>query len=124
MEFAVQPTGTPVDAEARAEILANPAFGKVFTDHMVTAEYSVADGWHQARLEAYGPVSVDPASVVLHYGQTVFEGLKAYKQPDGGVALFRPERNAARMAASCRRLALPEFPEEAFVESVTDHLPD
>jgi branched-chain amino acid aminotransferase len=117
MEFAVQPSGTLVDAEARAEILANPAFGKVFTDHMVTAEYAAGDGWHDARLTAYGPVSIDPASVVLHYGQTVFEGLKAYRQPDGGVALFRPERNAARMAASCRRLALPELPEDAFVEA-------
>ena len=117
MEFALQPSGTLVDAEARAEILANPAFGKVFTDHMVTAEYGVGEGWHAARLQAYGPVSIDPASVVLHYGQTVFEGLKAYRQPDGGVALFRPERNAARRAASCRRLALPEFPEDAFVEA-------
>ena len=113
----MQPTGTPVDAEARAEILANPAFGKVFTDHMVTVEWSSADGWHDARLEPYAPVSVDPASVVLHYGQTVFEGMKAYRQPDGGVSLFRPERNAARMAKSSRRLALPEFPEDAFVEA-------
>jgi branched-chain amino acid aminotransferase len=117
VQFAVQPTGTPVDAEARAEILANPAFGKVFTDHMVTAQYAAGQGWHDAFLGAYGPISIDPASVVLHYGQTVFEGLKAYRQPDGGVALFRPERNAARMAASCRRLALPEFPEDAFVEA-------
>ncbi|MCW2672552.1 MAG: branched-chain amino acid aminotransferase [Frankiales bacterium] len=117
VQFAIQPTGTPVEAEARAEILANPAFGKVFTDHMVTAQWSSAEGWHDARLEAYGPVSVDPASVVLHYGQTVFEGLKAYRQPDGGVALFRPERNAARMARSSARLALPEFPEDAFVEA-------
>jgi branched-chain amino acid aminotransferase len=117
VSFAVQPTGTPVDAEARAEILANPAFGKVFTDHMVTAEFSGAEGWHAARLEAYGPISIDPASVILHYGQSVFEGLKAYRQPDGGVALVRPERNAARMARSSRRLALPEFPEDAFVEA-------
>jgi len=117
VQFAIQPTGTPVDAEARAEILANPAFGKVFTDHMVTAEYSVDQGWHDARLTGYAPISIDPASVVLHYGQTVFEGLKAYRQPDGGVALFRAERNAARMANSCRRLALPEFPEDAFVDA-------
>ena len=66
VQFAVQPSGTPVDAEARAEILANPAFGKVFTDHMVTAEWSTTDGWHDARLTAYAPVSIDPASVVLH----------------------------------------------------------
>jgi branched-chain amino acid aminotransferase len=117
VQFAVQPSDTLVDAEKRAEILANPSFGKVFTDHMVTASWSAADGWGDARLTAYGPISVDPASVVLHYGQTVFEGLKAYRQPDGGVALFRPERNAHRMALSSRRLALPELPEDAFIEA-------
>jgi branched-chain amino acid aminotransferase len=117
VQFAVQPSDTLVDAEARAEILANPAFGKVFTDHMVTASWSASEGWQDAALTAYAPVTIDPASVVLHYGQTVFEGLKAYRQPDGGVALFRPERNAARMARSCRRLALPEVPEDAFVEA-------
>jgi branched-chain amino acid aminotransferase len=118
VQFAVQPSGTPVDAEARAEILANPAFGRVFTDHMVSASWTVEQGWHDAKLSAYAPISVDPASVVLHYGQTVFEGLKAYRQPGGGVALFRPERNAARMARSARRLALPEFPADAFVEAL------
>jgi branched-chain amino acid aminotransferase len=115
--FEVQPSSTPLDAEARGEILANPAFGRVFTDHMVTADWNAADGWHQARLSAYAPVLVDPAAVVLHYGQTVFEGLKAYRQPDGGVAMFRPERNARRMANSSQRLALPAFPEDAFVEA-------
>ena len=118
MKFAVQPSGSLVDAEKRAEILANPAFGKVFTDHMVSATWTATDGWHDAALTAYAPVSVDPASVVLHYGQTVFEGMKAYRQPDGGVALFRPELNAARMAKSSRRLALPELPEEAFLASL------
>jgi branched-chain amino acid aminotransferase len=117
VQFAVQPSDTLVDAEKRAEILANPAFGKVFTDHMVTASWSLADGWTDAKLSRYAPISVDPASVVLHYGQTVFEGLKAYQQADGGIALFRPERNARRMVLSCRRLALPEFPEDAFVEA-------
>jgi branched-chain amino acid aminotransferase len=117
VQFAVHPSDTLVDAEKRAEILANPAFGKVFTDHMVTASWSLADGWGDAKVTAYGPISVDPANVVLHYGQTVFEGLKAYRQPDGGVALFRPDRNAHRMTLSCRRLALPELPEDAFVEA-------
>ncbi|MCW2623091.1 MAG: branched-chain amino acid aminotransferase [Frankiales bacterium] len=115
--FDVQPNPAPLDAEARGEILANPAFGRVFTDHMVTVEWNAADGWHDGRLGAYAPVLVDPAAVVLHYGQTVFEGLKAYRQPDGGVATFRPERNARRMANSSRRLALPAFPEDAFVEA-------
>jgi len=117
VRFEVQPSDTPVDAEARAEVLESPAFGRVFTDHMVTASWTAFEGWHDARLCAYAPVLLDPASVVLHYGQTVFEGLKAYRQPDGGVALFRPERNAARMTRSCARLALPAFPESAFVEA-------
>ena len=117
MQFAVQPSGSLVEAEKRAEILANPAFGRVFTDHMVNVPWSVTEGWHDAMLTAYAPTLIDPAAVVLHYGQTVFEGMKAYRQPDGGVSLFRPERNAARMARSARRLALPEFPEDAFVEA-------
>jgi branched-chain amino acid aminotransferase len=115
VQFAVQPSETLVDPAKRAEILANPAFGKVFTDHMVSATWTAEGGWGEGVLSAYAPLSVDPACVVLHYGQTVFEGMKAYKQVDGGVALFRPERNAARMAKSCRRLALPEVPEDAFI---------
>jgi branched-chain amino acid aminotransferase len=115
--FAVQPSSTLVDPEKRAEILANPAFGKVFTDHMVSATYSAGQGWHDGVLSAYAPIAIDPASVVLHYGQTVFEGMKAYKQVDGGVALFRPERNAVRMQRSCHRLALPEVPTDLFLEA-------
>ncbi|MCU1594485.1 MAG: ilvE1 [Frankiales bacterium] len=118
MQFAVTPTDHPTSDKARAEILANPAFGKVFTDHMVTATYTEGQGWHDGVLTAYGPTLVDPASVVLHYGQTVFEGMKAYRQPDGGVSLFRPERNARRMAKSSERLALPQLPEELFLESL------
>ena len=115
MEFEVQPNGTPVDAEVRAQVTADPAFGRVFTDHMVSAQWTAERGWHDARVTAYAPLQLDPATVVLHYAQEVFEGLKAYKHPDGGVGLFRPERNAARMDSSCRRLALPVLPEGAFV---------
>ncbi|MCA1711000.1 MAG: branched-chain amino acid aminotransferase [Actinobacteria bacterium] len=115
MEFELQPTGTPVDAEARAKVLAAPAFGRVFTDHMVSVRWTRDAGWYDGRLVPYGPLSMDPANVVLHYAQEVFEGLKAYRQPDGGVAMFRPEKNAARMVRSCRRLALPVFPEDDFV---------
>ena len=113
LRFDVRPGTTLVNAERRAEILANPAFGKVFTDHMVTASYTAGQGWHDAALTPYAPVTLDPASAVLHYGQTVFEGLKAYMQVDGGIALFRPQRNAARMVRSCERLALPPLPEPA-----------
>ena len=117
MQFDVQPSGGMVDAEARAASLAAPGFGRVFTDHMVSARWTEDSGWHDARLEPYAPLVLDPASAVLHYSQSVFEGLKAYRQPDGGVAMFRPDRNAARMAVSCRRLALPVLPEEDFVEA-------
>jgi len=118
VQFAVQPREILTDAQVRAEIVADPVFGRVFTDHMVSAAWTADDGWHAAALTGYAPYSLDPATVVLHYGQTVFEGLKAYRQPDGGVSLFRPDRNAARMANSCRRLALPELPEEAFLEAL------
>lgn len=115
MQFTRQPASTPVDAEVRAEAVANPAFGKVFTDHMVLIDWTAEQGWHDARLTAYAPLTVDPASVVLHYGQTVFEGMKAYRQPDGSTQLFRPERNAERMQRSCARLALPQLPVDTFV---------
>jgi branched-chain amino acid aminotransferase len=115
VQFTVQPSGGMVDAESRAASLADPGFGRVFTDHMISARWSAEAGWHDAALVPYGPLVLDPASAVLHYSQSVFEGLKAYRQPDGGVALFRPESNAQRMADSCRRLALPELPVEDFV---------
>jgi branched-chain amino acid aminotransferase len=115
VQFDVQPSGGMVDAESRAASLAAPGFGRIFTDHMISARWTEDSGWHDARLEPYAPLVLDPASAVLHYSQSVFEGLKAYRQPDGGVALFRPERNARRLADSCRRLALPEFPVEDFV---------
>ena len=85
---------------------------------MVTVDWTKDGGWAGGTLTAYRPLTVDPASVVLHYGQTVFEGMKAYRQPDGGVALFRPERNAERMQRSCRRMALPQLPVEDFVAAV------
>jgi len=115
MQFQVQPSGGMVDAESRAASLADPGFGRVFTDHMVSARWTPPAGWHDAQLMPYGPLVIDPASAVLHYSQSVFEGLKAYRQPDNGIALFRPERNAERMAESARRLALPELPAEDFI---------
>lgn len=98
--------------------MANPGFGKVFTDHLVSIKWDGERGWHDAELRPYGPLVMDPATVFLHYAQGIFEGLKAYRQPDGGVAVFRPETNAARFRRSARRMALPELPEEAFVESI------
>jgi branched-chain amino acid aminotransferase len=109
---------SPVSDERRAEILADPGFGRHFTDHMVTAKWTAADGWHDAVLVPYGPLSLDPATSVLHYGQAIFEGLKAYRHADGAIKTFRPMRNAARFASSARRLAMAELPEELFLGSI------
>jgi branched-chain amino acid aminotransferase len=108
----------PATAERRAEILADPGFGRFFTDHMVTAQWTAADGWQDAAVVPYGPISLDPATSVLHYGQEIFEGLKAYRHADGSIRTFRPMRNAARFASSARRLAMAELPEELFLGSI------
>jgi branched-chain amino acid aminotransferase len=104
--------------EDRAAKVANPGFGKYYTDHMVVVEWSEDEGWGVPELKGYAPISLDPATMVFHYGQEVFEGMKAYRQPDGGVSLFRPEANAQRFARSANRIALPEMPEEMFLETV------
>jgi len=115
LDWRIERNPSPVSDERRAEILAAPGFGVHFTDHMATAHWSADAGWHDAVIKPYGPVLVDPACHVFHYGQTVFEGFKAYRQPDGSIASFRPERNAQRFVTSAHRLALPEFPPEDFV---------
>ncbi len=97
----------------------NLGFGKYFTDHMFTMEWTKKDGWCNAKIEPYAPLQLDPASLVLHYAQETFEGMKAYKTKDGRVLLFRPEMNARRFANSNRRLCMPEMPEEMFVEAVS-----
>lgn len=115
LEFSVEPTPHPTSAERLAEILAAPGFGKHFTDHMVTIEWTPDAGWHDAQVRPYGPLSLDPATHVFHYGQAIFEGFKAYRQPDGGIATFRPGFNAERFNRSAHRLALPALPVEDFV---------
>ena len=118
LAFARLPHPAPAAADARTEILANPGFGTYFTDHMVSIDWTEEDGWHNATVGPRQPITLDPAASVLHYAQEIFEGLKAYRYADGGMALFRPHANAARFNASARRLAMPELPEEIFVESV------
>ena len=118
LTIELAPSQSPRSAEERAAVLQNPGFGQVFTDHMVAARYSPERGWHAARLTAYQPLTLDPATSALHYGQQIFEGLKAYHQPDGSVALFRPEMNARRFQRSARRLAMAEVPEELFLDSL------
>ena len=105
-------------AEKRAEIFADPGFGNYFTDHMVSIMWTKDAGWHDAEVIPYGPIPMDPASSVLHYGQEIFEGLKAYRTADGAIVTFRPEANARRMNESAVRLALPQLPEELFVEAI------
>ena len=100
--IALKPTGTPLAAAERESRLAEPGFGRFFTDHMVTVAWDAGQGWHDAQLVPYAPLSMDPAIMVLHYGQAIFEGLKAYRQPDGGIATFRPEQNARRFQRSAR----------------------
>jgi branched-chain amino acid aminotransferase len=110
---------TPTPDAQRAALLADPAFGRVFSDHMAVASWSAEDGWHDDGVRGLEPMTLHPAAAVLHYAQEIFEGLKAYRQPDGSVALFRPDLNAARFAHSARRLSLPELPTEAFLAAVT-----
>lgn len=117
-EFEVRPNDAARTDEERARLLEQPAFGTVFTDHMARVSWTADGGWGDRRVERYGPLSMDPASAVLHYGQEIFEGLKAYAHDDGSVWSFRPEANARRFAASARRLALPELPVEDFLGSV------
>jgi len=102
----------------RGAILANPGFGDHFTDHMVDICWSEKGGWHRPRIQPYGPIEIDPAASVLHYGQEIFEGLKAYRHADGSIWTFRPDANARRFQASAARMALPELPAEYFLESL------
>ncbi|MEO6092119.1 MAG: branched-chain amino acid aminotransferase [Novosphingobium sp.] len=118
LQFLRQPHSAPVAPTERAAILRDPGFGKSFSDHMVSIEWTEQRGWHDATVGPRRPIMLDPACAVLHYAQEIFEGLKAYAQADGGIALFRPDANAARFNASARRLAMPELPEGLFVESV------
>lgn len=118
-EFSYEAAERLPDAEREA-ILANPGFGKAFTDHMVSITWNREQGWHDARVMPYGPIPVDPASSVLHYGQEIFEGIKAYRHPNGDIVTFRPEANAKRLNESAYRLALPELPEELFVRALEE----
>jgi len=118
LDFEIRASATPVPADRRAQLLVAPGFGSVFTDHMATIRWSEDLGWHDARIESYGPITLDPAAAVFHYGQEIFEGLKAYTQADGSIAAFRPQANAARFNRSAIRMAMPELPESLFVRAI------
>jgi len=118
LPFDIRPHAEPVSAAERAGRMADPGFGRVFTDHMAVIRWSEAAGWHDPHVTARAPLQMDPASSVLHYAQEIFEGMKAYRLADGGTALFRPTANARRFRDSARRMAMPELPEALFVEAV------
>ncbi|WP_326720481.1 branched-chain amino acid aminotransferase [Streptomyces sp. NBC_00243] len=113
----LKPSSQPRSDAEREAILASPGFGRHFTDHMVTIKWTEGRGWHDGQLVPYGPLSLDPANMTLHYAQEIFEGLKAYRQADGSVATFRPDMNAKRFQSSARRLGMPELPVETFIEA-------
>jgi len=92
-------------------------FGNYYTDHMFLMNYDEGKGWHDPRIVPYGPIELDPAAMCLHYGQEVFEGLKAYRTEDGRILLFRPDRNMARLNSSNERLCIPAIDEAFAVEA-------
>ena len=118
LDFEIRPNSVPVAAADRDALLVNPGFGRIFTDHMVTIRYAEGKGWYEPRVEARAPIPMDPAAAVLHYAQEIFEGLKAYRMPDGGVAMFRPDANAARFVSSAQRMAMAPLPQPTFLESL------
>lgn len=118
LSFSTLPHPAPTPADVREQVIADPGFGTVFTDHMVSIDWDEGEGWHSATLGPLQPIPLHPASSVLHYAQEIFEGMKAYRMADGSMALFRPEANAQRFNASAERLAMPTLPEETFIEAV------
>lgn len=116
--FQVSHNPEPMPIDQRQAVLDKPVFGTVFTDHMVDICWSEMGGWHRPRVSPYGPIPLDPAAAVLHYGQEIFEGMKAYRHKDGSIWTFRPDQNALRLQRSAARMALPELPAEYFVEAL------
>ncbi|WP_080794011.1 branched-chain amino acid aminotransferase [Corynebacterium pacaense] len=118
IEFTVTPTDNPTSPDRLKEILTEPKFGKFFTDHMVTIDWNEQQGWHNAQVAPYAPLQMDPATTVFHYGQAIFEGIKAYRHEDGSIRTFRPDANAERMQRSAARLAMPQLPTETFIKAL------
>ncbi len=115
MEISITKTANPKQKPADQSKL---GFGLYYTDHMFIMNYDEGQGWHDARIVPYGPFELDPASMVLHYAQEIFEGLKAYRTADGSIQLFRPEKNMARMNVSCERLCIPAIDEEFAIKAI------
>ena len=118
LTFDIKPNTNPMPEADRLKAFESLGFGTLFSDHMAVIRWSEGKGWHSAEVTARAPFPIDPASSVLHYAQEIFEGMKAYRTSDGRAVLFRPEENASRFNESARRMAMPELPEEAFLEAV------
>ena len=114
MEIKIQKTANPKPKPDQTKL----GFGNYYTDHMFIMNYDEGQGWHDPRIVPYGPVTLDPAAMVLHYAQEIFEGLKAYRTAEGKIQLFRPEKNMARMNVSCERLCIPLIDEEFAIEAI------
>ena len=115
MDIRIEKTTAP---KAKPTDETKLGFGHIFTDHMFVMEYDTGMGWHDARVVPYGNISLSPAAMVLHYGQEVFEGLKAYRTAEGKIQLFRPEKNMARLNVSCDRLCIPKLDEEFALKAI------
>jgi branched-chain amino acid aminotransferase len=115
--IALRPALSQASPEERSRLFGKLGFGQVYTENMVRVVYTVEAGWHAAELVPYAPIQLDPAASVLHYGQAIFEGFKAYRQKDGGISTFRPDANARRFQSSAERLAMPPLPLDLFIEA-------
>ena len=118
MKFEIHKNPTPTPDAEREAILENPTFGTHLSDHQVVVVWEKDKGWHSAQVIPYGPIMMDPSAAVLHYGQEIFEGIKAYRHEDGSIWTFRPEMNAQRLQRSAKRMALPELPTDVFIDSL------
>ncbi len=115
LDIRVEKTATPKEKPAADDPL---LFGTIFTDHMFIMDYETGKGWYDPRIVPYQPVSLDPSAMVFHYGQEMFEGLKAYTSSDGRTLLFRPDKNIARANATNRRICIPEIDPEDFLQAL------
>lgn len=117
LNIRIEKTTTPKELPGNDNPL---KFGTIFTDHMFVMDYETGKGWHDARIEPYQPISLEPSAMVFHYGQEMFEGLKAYKTEDGRILLFRPEKNIERANNTNVRICIPEIPEEDFLQAIKE----
>lgn len=122
LPYTQKPNTQLLEASKRAAILSNPGFGQSFTDNMVSIDWHIEQGWKNARVEAFAPLTLSPSTTVFHYGQEIFEGMKAYRHEDGSVHVFRPDRHAKRFRKSAERMSLPQLPTADFIESIRQYV--